>query len=603
MTTVVDGSHVFADGDIDYVSNLNDVRTTIADIIDELDINADTDGVSPRSFGAVGDYNTDDTAAILDFLDHLNTTGKSGYLGDGVYRVTESIDFPEGIRLFGNGPPNLNTFILSEDKSNLRPGYKHLIKGSAIIFDGTATKTYTTNRADAYSSFTYMASYLYLTPCQMDGFALILDCDVFNAGGTLTTAAADNRSNYDAGLVVRSQLASFNNINIFGYFDRAGFIVHSQISYENVDSDYIRMNNSNICSIALIAKDTSADNGLTGFIGVNNGYYSAADHHTQADGDYTIPAIYIDGDNGSAGIRGSRFHGNVRTHSNVVVSLDKCDDVVFDCTWETPTLVGVPNADASGVIQGTSSTNDIRVMAAASGVSAGLGLDILASTIGGSLITVGGKSGCEILVSKAGKGVRIGQDTTGDGYFQLTNDFTTANSGWMIKRDESAADNFSIRYANTERLAMDISGNLSVDATINSGTDLISGSGIVKANGSSTELDLRSGGTSANARIRLGGTTAFLLTPSVATFTVSTAVRSTSDGTVSNGALAQRWSDTYSVNIRPGTGTVIWTSGAGSPESVVTAPVGSLYTRTDGGAATTLYVKESGSGNTGWVAK
>lgn len=47
----------------------------------------------------------------------------------------------------------------------------------------------------------------------------------------------------------------------------------------------------------------------------------------------------------------------------------------------------------------------------------------------------------------------------------------------------------------------------------------------------------------------------------------------------------------------------LWTSGSGTPESVVTAPVGSLYSRTDGGAGTTLYVKESGTGNTGWVAK
>lgn len=41
---------------------------------------------------------------------------------------------------------------------------------------------------------------------------------------------------------------------------------------------------------------------------------------------------------------------------------------------------------------------------------------------------------------------------------------------------------------------------------------------------------------------------------------------------------------------------------AGSPESVVAAPVGSLYLRTDGGAGTTLYVKQSGTGNTGWAA-
>lgn len=44
-------------------------------------------------------------------------------------------------------------------------------------------------------------------------------------------------------------------------------------------------------------------------------------------------------------------------------------------------------------------------------------------------------------------------------------------------------------------------------------------------------------------------------------------------------------------------------TGSGSPETVVTAPVGSIYLRTDGGASTSFYVKESGSGNTGWIAK
>jgi hypothetical protein len=44
-------------------------------------------------------------------------------------------------------------------------------------------------------------------------------------------------------------------------------------------------------------------------------------------------------------------------------------------------------------------------------------------------------------------------------------------------------------------------------------------------------------------------------------------------------------------------------SGSGTPEGAVTALVGSLYLRTDGGAGTTLYVKESGTGNTGWVGK
>jgi hypothetical protein len=43
--------------------------------------------------------------------------------------------------------------------------------------------------------------------------------------------------------------------------------------------------------------------------------------------------------------------------------------------------------------------------------------------------------------------------------------------------------------------------------------------------------------------------------------------------------------------------------GSGSPEGVVTAPIGAIYRRLDGGGNTTLYVKELGNGNGGWVAK
>ena len=35
----------------------------------------------------------------------------------------------------------------------------------------------------------------------------------------------------------------------------------------------------------------------------------------------------------------------------------------------------------------------------------------------------------------------------------------------------------------------------------------------------------------------------------------------------------------------------------------IVAFIGSIYLRTDGGANTSIYVKESGTGNTGWVAK
>jgi len=59
-----------------------------------------------------------------------------------------------------------------------------------------------------------------------------------------------------------------------------------------------------------------------------------------------------------------------------------------------------------------------------------------------------------------------------------------------------------------------------------------------------------------------------------------------SNGTISNGASGPKW-------IR----------GTGTPEANHIAPIGSFYSRTDGGAGTSFYVKEAGTGNTGWVAK
>jgi hypothetical protein len=61
--------------------------------------------------------------------------------------------------------------------------------------------------------------------------------------------------------------------------------------------------------------------------------------------------------------------------------------------------------------------------------------------------------------------------------------------------------------------------------------------------------------------------------------------------------------DFAALGLRLGTTSVILVrTAAGSPEGVVVAPVGSLYLRDDGGASSTLYIKESGVGNVGWVA-
>lgn len=44
-------------------------------------------------------------------------------------------------------------------------------------------------------------------------------------------------------------------------------------------------------------------------------------------------------------------------------------------------------------------------------------------------------------------------------------------------------------------------------------------------------------------------------------------------------------------------------SGYGTPEGAVKANVGSIFMRLDGGANTSIYIKETGSDGNGWTAK
>lgn len=89
-------------------------------------------------------------------------------------------------------------------------------------------------------------------------------------------------------------------------------------------------------------------------------------------------------------------------------------------------------------------------------------------------------------------------------------------------------------------------------------------------------------GTSTTVAITLGGNTRFAV-DSVNGITAYTGIAMGTNAINFNGATIR--------------------SGNGTPEGSITASVGSLFLRLNGGTNTTLYVKESGTGNTGWVAK
>ena len=76
----------------------------------------------------------------------------------------------------------------------------------------------------------------------------------------------------------------------------------------------------------------------------------------------------------------------------------------------------------------------------------------------------------------------------------------------------------------------------------------------------------------------------------------------TTNNTVACGDGTHQWSNVYATKYTIGNGPQ-WLSGTGTPLGVVSAPVGSFYSRVDGGTGTSFYVKQSGTDATGWVAK
>ena len=114
---------------------------------------------------------------------------------------------------------------------------------------------------------------------------------------------------------------------------------------------------------------------------------------------------------------------------------------------------------------------------------------------------------------------------------------------------------------------------------------------VVHADTLKTPLPITLGlsGTLTNFKIQQGGT-----------YTNSSAIGYFANVTKSNQIQLGNQNIT---EIEWGNGLLGWYRGSGTPEGVITANIGSIYSNTNGGANITTYVKETGNGtNTGWLA-
>lgn len=117
---------------------------------------------------------------------------------------------------------------------------------------------------------------------------------------------------------------------------------------------------------------------------------------------------------------------------------------------------------------------------------------------------------------------------------------------------------------------------------------------VVNIGGGTTTLD-----TCTRFRVQLGSTLASTLGDIIFEATSAGVFPGTAD-TYSLGTFGNRWNQviTKCIMFNPTTGDFY---NSGSPEGVLTAGKGSTYRRVNGDANSTLYIKGSGTGNTGWT--
>ena len=303
--------------------------------------------INVKWFGAKGDAVADDTLSIKKAL--LAAKGGTLYVPRGIYKITESITIPEYTKVKADKSPTLGVFPqLDDSKIYLRRGYKDKMPGSSFLFvgDGTNWETHITNRSDKFSSFTYLVLFEGKTQVQMENIAIILDVDVLDSNGKLTSPENDNSSVADVGVaMIDNSKCTLTSVNIFGYFNKAGLVISSEGNGSNPDyNSFFNCSFMGDYGAAILGDDVDNSYGLSGTQFYECNFFEN-DHHSRpadtVDGtNCGSGVIFIDGKTSSTNtnINGHYFYGGCfRTYSNRLLRLGSASNVsFFGVTFEFP---------------------------------------------------------------------------------------------------------------------------------------------------------------------------------------------------------------------------------------------------------------------------
>lgn len=424
--------------------------------------------VSVKDFGAVGNGATDDRAAIIAADAAAKAAGVFLRFPRGVYRCSDGI--ARTAHWVGEGSAQLAPFPLTgDDKQYLRPGYKDKTPGSVLLFTGTGTQTATTQRSDGFASFTYCVKDA-TTGLHMKDLAIVLDVNVYDAGGLLTAYGADASADYDVGHYIDDAAQCLRqDVVVFGYFPLAGTAVRSVLGNDDPDYNIFRGGSTmGRYGLALIGSESNdgSDSGLSGTMSYGMDIFTL-DHHAR--GPSTAATIYanantwacvfIDGytDAVSADVNGHYFYGgSIRTYAIHPVSLDYASQTNFiGCIFETSNYAGVANA-ATKQWLATANTKDVGITNCRFAGDVGLFGASFGGVMNGQLTIVncpGLATGGGVIVSEANGGaaywIKVGGASGGSGDSAIqfgSGAATSSTTGWSIRRAISESNLLDFRF-------------------------------------------------------------------------------------------------------------------------------------------------------------
>lgn len=424
-----------------------------------------------ETFGGKGDYTTLNDVA----LDKLLASGAKGMrLNQGIYRFSDTVNFPTGFTIMGVGSPTLGhgTF---DDKQWLRTGYKDQMPGSSLILSGAPSTSYPCPQR--------VGEFATLSPCvriykggegsvgtHWSGFAIIQDmeCRVPD-GSRFTLPAEDNHAaGYNTGLMIDdvAQLKR-TDVVIFGYFSSLGTAISSVSG--NDDPDYNQIIGGSTMGrygLGLLGSNNGpASHGLSGTHAFGHALYSL-DHHSRgemtpseliaayADAD-TWSCLYVDGDvdASSAEINGHEFHAcSIRSNANHAIRHDHVSNLKFFGGVYEFRPYGIPNSDTPSFLATANAKRGIEYHSMRNNFGETIFNPNYIDVIPVKVIITGDPLNGRLGVfgrDPAGgySGIVLGSDgNIGDCAVQWTKNYNDGGSGWRQFMDVSATDTMVTSY-------------------------------------------------------------------------------------------------------------------------------------------------------------